>query len=47
VRASAGQRITPMTGFYVLPGDLPETENVLAHGQTPSSDPERNCHEDF
>ena len=28
-----GQRITPMTDFYVLPGDRPDTENVLAHGE--------------
>ena len=28
-----GQRITPLTDFYVLPGDRPDTENVLAHGE--------------
>jgi CO/xanthine dehydrogenase FAD-binding subunit len=29
----AGGRSIPLTGFYVLPGDRPDVEHVLAHGE--------------
>jgi CO/xanthine dehydrogenase FAD-binding subunit len=28
-----GERTVPLTGFYVLPGDRPDVENVLVHGE--------------
>jgi len=28
-----GERSVPLTGFYVLPGDRPDIENVLEHGE--------------
>jgi CO/xanthine dehydrogenase FAD-binding subunit len=32
VEAVAGPRSIPLTGFHALPGDRPDVENVLAHG---------------
>ncbi len=33
VIGSAGERSIPLTDFYLLPGETPERENVLAHGE--------------
>jgi len=33
VQGEGGQRTVPLTDFYVLPGDRPDVENVLAHGE--------------
>jgi CO/xanthine dehydrogenase FAD-binding subunit len=33
IRSAAGQRTVPLTEFYVLPGDRPDIENVLQHGE--------------
>ncbi|MEU8379097.1 xanthine dehydrogenase family protein subunit M [Streptosporangium sp. NPDC048865] len=33
VRGTTGTRRVPLTGFYHVPGDSPERENVLEHGQ--------------
>ena len=33
VRGSRGERTIPLTEFYVTPGDHPERETVLAHGE--------------
>jgi CO/xanthine dehydrogenase FAD-binding subunit len=33
VRGVDGERRVPLTEFYVLPGDRPDVENVLAHGE--------------
>ena len=33
VRSAAGRRTVPLTEFYVLPGDRPDIENVLQHGE--------------
>src|SRR3954471_19312567 len=32
-QATDGQRTIPLTDFYRLPGDRPDLENVLAHGE--------------
>lgn len=32
VRGPGGRREIPLTDFYLMPGDTPEVENVLAHG---------------
>ncbi|MDX6381348.1 MAG: xanthine dehydrogenase YagS FAD-binding subunit [Rubrobacteraceae bacterium] len=33
VRGLNGERAIPLTEFYVVPGDTPQVENVLAHGE--------------
>ncbi len=33
VRGRDGERAIPLTDFYVPPGDTPNVENVLAHGE--------------
>jgi CO/xanthine dehydrogenase FAD-binding subunit len=33
VQGPAGERDIPLTEFYVLPGDRPDIENVLVHGE--------------
>jgi xanthine dehydrogenase YagS FAD-binding subunit len=33
IRGTDGQRTVPLTEFYVLPGDRPDIENVLWHGE--------------
>jgi CO/xanthine dehydrogenase FAD-binding subunit len=33
IRGTGGQRTVPLTQFYVLPGDRPDVENVLRHGE--------------
>jgi xanthine dehydrogenase YagS FAD-binding subunit len=33
IQAVDGPRSVPLTGFYVLPGDRPDIENVLEHGE--------------
>ena len=33
VQGTAGRRIIPLTQFYRVPGDRPDVENVLAHGE--------------
>jgi xanthine dehydrogenase YagS FAD-binding subunit len=33
VRTPAGERVVPLLDFYVTPGDRPERENVLRHGE--------------
>jgi CO/xanthine dehydrogenase FAD-binding subunit len=33
IRSAAGQRTVPLTEFYVPPGDRPDIENVLQHGE--------------
>jgi xanthine dehydrogenase YagS FAD-binding subunit len=33
IRGTDGQRTVPLTEFYVLPGDRPDIENVLRHGE--------------
>ena len=33
VRSAAGERRVPLRELYVLPGDRPDIENVLAHGE--------------
>jgi xanthine dehydrogenase YagS FAD-binding subunit len=33
IRAVDGERSVPLTHFYVLPGDCPDLENVLEHGE--------------
>ncbi|HEX6346483.1 xanthine dehydrogenase family protein subunit M [Umezawaea sp.] len=33
VQGVDGRRVVPLTRFYVLPGDRPDVENVLAHGE--------------
>jgi CO/xanthine dehydrogenase FAD-binding subunit len=33
LQGSGGQRTVPLTEFYVLPGDRPDIENVLRHGE--------------
>lgn len=33
VRGVGGERSVPLTEFYVLPGDRPEVETVLGHGE--------------
>lgn len=33
VRGRAGERRIPLDGFYLLPGDAPERETVLEHGE--------------
>jgi CO/xanthine dehydrogenase FAD-binding subunit len=33
VRGADGERSIPLTKFYVLPGDRPDIENVLRHGE--------------
>ncbi|MEV0390404.1 xanthine dehydrogenase family protein subunit M [Nonomuraea sp. NPDC050643] len=33
VQSRDGTRSIPLTGFYLLPGDTPDRENVLAHGE--------------
>lgn len=33
VHGQAGERAIPLTDFYVAPGDTPQVENVLAHGE--------------
>jgi xanthine dehydrogenase YagS FAD-binding subunit len=33
VQGTDGQRSIPLTEFYLVPGDRPERENVLAHGE--------------
>jgi xanthine dehydrogenase YagS FAD-binding subunit len=33
IRSAAGHRTVPLTEFYVLPGDRPDIENVLQHGE--------------
>jgi CO/xanthine dehydrogenase FAD-binding subunit len=33
VQGTAGQRRVPLTEFYRVPGDRPDVENVLAHGE--------------
>ena len=32
-QSATGQRAIPLTEFYVLPGDRPDVENVLEHGE--------------
>ena len=32
IQGAAGRRAVPLTEFYVLPGDRPDIENVLEHG---------------
>jgi xanthine dehydrogenase YagS FAD-binding subunit len=33
VRGADGDRKIPLTHFYLLPGDTPDTENTLVHGE--------------
>jgi CO/xanthine dehydrogenase FAD-binding subunit len=33
IQGTAGTRSVPLTEFYVLPGDRPDLENVLRHGE--------------
>ncbi|MBB5784427.1 FAD binding domain-containing protein [Nonomuraea jabiensis] len=33
LRGTGGERSVPLTGFYRVPGDTPDVENVLAHGE--------------
>ena len=33
IRGARGSRRVPLTEFYLLPGDTPHVENVLAHGE--------------
>jgi CO/xanthine dehydrogenase FAD-binding subunit len=33
IRGVDGARSVPLTDFYVLPGDRPDVENVLGHGE--------------
>jgi xanthine dehydrogenase YagS FAD-binding subunit len=33
IQGSAGPRMIPLSKFYVLPGDRPDIENVLQHGE--------------
>jgi xanthine dehydrogenase YagS FAD-binding subunit len=33
IQGLEGPRSVPLTGFYVLPGDRPDVENVLGHGE--------------
>jgi xanthine dehydrogenase YagS FAD-binding subunit len=33
IQGAAGQRSVPLSDFYVLPGNRPDIENVLAHGE--------------
>jgi CO/xanthine dehydrogenase FAD-binding subunit len=33
VHGEHGERAVPLRDFYVLPGDRPDVENVLAHGE--------------
>jgi CO/xanthine dehydrogenase FAD-binding subunit len=33
LQGRAGERSVPLTAFYIPPGDTPEVENVLAHGE--------------
>jgi CO/xanthine dehydrogenase FAD-binding subunit len=33
IQGTGGSRSVPLTEFYVLPGDRPDIENVLAHGE--------------
>ncbi|TMR24045.1 xanthine dehydrogenase family protein subunit M [Nonomuraea turkmeniaca] len=33
VRGADGERSIPLTDFYLLPGDTPDRENVLVHGE--------------
>jgi xanthine dehydrogenase YagS FAD-binding subunit len=33
IQGADGERSVPLTAFYVLPGDRPNRENVLAHGE--------------
>jgi xanthine dehydrogenase YagS FAD-binding subunit len=33
IRAVGGERSVPLTEFYVLPGDRPDVENTLQHGE--------------
>ncbi len=33
VQGADGERTVPLAGFYLLPGDRPDVENVLAHGE--------------
>ncbi|MFG1706254.1 FAD binding domain-containing protein [Nonomuraea sp. M3C6] len=33
VRGAGGERSVPLTDFYLVPGDTPDVENVLAHGE--------------
>jgi CO/xanthine dehydrogenase FAD-binding subunit len=33
VQGEGGERTVPLADFYVLPGDRPDVENVLAHGE--------------
>ena len=38
VQGVDGARRVPLTEFYVLPGDRPDIENVLAHGELITAD---------
>ena len=33
IQGAGGSRSVPLTQFYVLPGDRPDIENVLEHGE--------------
>jgi len=33
IQGAGGRRVVPLTAFYLLPGDRPDRETVLAHGE--------------